>query len=207
MSTSAENEIVQEPSMAKNYLPSRAPKNGAQLQTTWRSAKNAALHGAKRLSTAITAIRGSYRHGTVRTLSMNCKCGTSAVFCTPTTNTCRCTPRACQRPCPRTGRTTSTTCTTGTSTTLSAYCNCGHLSLHNSGHVNNLQELHLERGNRHCGYLSLRNNWNVHHFDDEPDLRHLKVFVRHELLELELRDHRDVRQPPPPASAPCPGTH
>ena len=29
---------------------------------------------------------------TVRTLSVNCKCGTSAVFCTVTTNTCRCTP-------------------------------------------------------------------------------------------------------------------
>ena len=31
----------QEPSMTKNSSPSRAPKNGAQLQTTWRSAKNA----------------------------------------------------------------------------------------------------------------------------------------------------------------------
>ena len=26
--------------MAKNSSPSRAPKNGAQLQTTWRSPKN-----------------------------------------------------------------------------------------------------------------------------------------------------------------------
>ena len=41
MSTSSEDEIVLEPSMAKNSSPSRAPKNGAQLQTTWRSAKNA----------------------------------------------------------------------------------------------------------------------------------------------------------------------
>ena len=41
MSTSAENEIVQEPSMARNSSPSRAPKTGAQLRTTWRSAKNA----------------------------------------------------------------------------------------------------------------------------------------------------------------------
>ena len=30
-----------EPSMAKNSSPSRAPKTGAQLQTTWSSAKNA----------------------------------------------------------------------------------------------------------------------------------------------------------------------
>ena len=29
-----------EPSMTKNSSPSRAPKTGAQLQTTWRSAKN-----------------------------------------------------------------------------------------------------------------------------------------------------------------------
>ena len=28
--------IVQEPSTAKNSSPSRAPKNGAQIQTTWR---------------------------------------------------------------------------------------------------------------------------------------------------------------------------
>ena len=41
MSTSAECVIVQEPSMAKNSSPSRAPKNGAQTQTTWKSAKNA----------------------------------------------------------------------------------------------------------------------------------------------------------------------
>ena len=40
-STNSEHEIVQEPSMAKNSSPSRAPKTGAQLQTTWRSAKNA----------------------------------------------------------------------------------------------------------------------------------------------------------------------
>ena len=33
--------IVQEPSMTKNSSPSRAPKTGAQLQTSWRSAKNA----------------------------------------------------------------------------------------------------------------------------------------------------------------------
>ena len=32
---------AREPSMAKNSSPSRAPKNGAQLQTTWRSAKHA----------------------------------------------------------------------------------------------------------------------------------------------------------------------
>ena len=41
MSASSEDEIVQEPSMAINSSPSRVPKNGAQLQTTWRSAKNA----------------------------------------------------------------------------------------------------------------------------------------------------------------------
>ena len=33
--------------MAKNSSPSRAPKTGAQLQTTWRSAKHAAFHGEK----------------------------------------------------------------------------------------------------------------------------------------------------------------
>ena len=64
------------------------------------------------------------------------------------------------------------------------------MSLHDNGHVDNLPEMHLE----HSGYLSLQHNWNVHHLDDELDLRHLQVFVRHELLELELRDHRDVRE-------------
>ena len=33
--------------MAKNSSPSRAPKKGAQLWTTCRSAKNAAFHGEK----------------------------------------------------------------------------------------------------------------------------------------------------------------
>ena len=33
--------FVQEPPTTKNSSSSRAPKNGAQLQTTWRSAKNA----------------------------------------------------------------------------------------------------------------------------------------------------------------------
>ena len=32
---------ARKPSMAKNSSPSRAPKNDAQLQTTWRSAKHA----------------------------------------------------------------------------------------------------------------------------------------------------------------------
>ena len=41
ISTNPEEEIVQGPSMAKNSSPSRVPKTGAQLQTTWRSAKNA----------------------------------------------------------------------------------------------------------------------------------------------------------------------
>ena len=40
MLTSSEDEIVQEPSMAKNSSPSRAPKTGAQLRDNRRSAKN-----------------------------------------------------------------------------------------------------------------------------------------------------------------------
>ena len=76
-------------------------------------------------------------------------------------------------------------------TTLSTNCSCTHLSLYSNGHVDNLQELHLE----HCGDMSLRHNWNVHHLDDELDLRHLQVLVRHGLLELK-HDHRDVHKPP-----------
>ena len=38
----------------------------------------------------------------VHTLSMNCNCGESAVFCTQRPSTCRCTTKACQRPCPGT---------------------------------------------------------------------------------------------------------
>ena len=175
ISTSPQSNWQGEPSMAKNSSPSRAPKNGAQLQTTWRSAKNAAFHGEKSLLTAITAIRGSYRQGR----RGPCR-WTASAEPLQFSALSRQTPvvahqRACQRPCPRTGRTMSTTCTTGTSTTLSAYCNSGHMSLHNSGHVNNLQELHLEREGLHCGYLSLRHNWNVQHSEEELSLRHLQL--------------------------------
>ena len=67
---------------------------------------------------------------------------------------------------------------------MSTYCGCTHQPLHNHGHVDNLQELHLEHEGQHCGNLSLRHNWNVHHLDDELDLRHLQVIIRHGLLEL-----------------------
>ena len=40
-----------------------------------------------------------------------------------------------------------------------------HLSLHNNGHINNLQE-HLER--MHCGYLSLRDNRNTRVLSEAP---------------------------------------
>ena len=96
--------------------------------------------------------------------------------------------------------------------TLSTHCSCVHLTLHNNGHVDNLQEQHLEHEGQHCGNLSLRHNWNVHHLDDELDLRHLQVFVRHGLLELK-HDHKDVHKPafPPRTSALThphhPGTH
>ena len=202
--------------------------------------------------------------GTVRTLSMNCKCGKSAVFCTVTTSTCCCTPTGMQQPCPRTGgsqRFSQRSATVGAAcllhnwhrrnlydlhnkdidhlvnelqqrnlyglqnrrkngdlalrhdrdlTTLSTNCSCTHLSLYSNGHVDNLQELHLE----HCGDLSLQHNWNVHHIDGGLDLRHLQVFVRHELLEFEKHDHRHVHNEcrPPLTSAPLsnphhPGTH
>ena len=55
MSTSSEDEIVQEPSMAKNSSSSRAPKTGAQLQTTWRSAKNGLKGRKNHFIAAITA--------------------------------------------------------------------------------------------------------------------------------------------------------
>ena len=45
--------IGREPSTAKNSSPSRAPKTGAQLQTTWRSAKNAQKPPKKTLPTAM----------------------------------------------------------------------------------------------------------------------------------------------------------
>ena len=168
--------------------------------------------------------------GTATTLSMNCNCGTLAVFCTVTTSTCCCTPTGMQQPCPRTGgsqrfsqrsATVGAACllhnrhrrnlydlhnkdinhlvndtataessmvfrtdgtmgiclcaTTRMLTTLSTNCSCTHLSLYSNGHVDNLQELHLEHEGQHCGYMSLRHNWNVHHLDDELDLRHLQV--------------------------------
>ena len=159
---------------------------------------------------------------------MNCKCGTSAVFYTVTTNTCRCTPTGVSTTLSKNWTCHVDDLHNGTSTTLSAYCNCGHLSLHNSGHVNNLQELHLEREGLHCGYLSLRHNWNVQHSEEELSLRHLQLEPLG-LLELVVVEHRDVhnrgsaqqnavepvlgenedlhplrRLPPQP---PCPGTH
>ena len=42
--------LSKDTSMAKNSSPSTAPKSGAQLQTTWRSAKNAAFHGEKEIN-------------------------------------------------------------------------------------------------------------------------------------------------------------
>ena len=54
-------------------------------------------------------------------------------------------------------------CATTGKATLSTRCSCVHQSLHDNGHVDDLQELHLE----HCGCLSLRRNWNVQHSDDE----------------------------------------
>ena len=132
--------------------------------------------------------------GTVRTLSKYCNCGASTVCCTRThPASVIAHQRACQQPCPRTERTASTTCTTGTSTTLSTCCNCVHLLLHNNGHVNNLQDPHLERGNGHCGYLSLRHNWNVNHFDDELERPQARVAVlHHRVLVLCLDQSRQV---------------
>ena len=131
--------------MTKNSSSSRAHL-ALNSGTTRRSAKKGGSTAEKHSSHRPNRQLRRVSTGTVRTLSMYCNCGASTVFCTRThPASVVAHQRACQRPCPRTGRTTSTTCTTGTSTTLSAYDNCGHLSLHNSGHVNNLQELHLER--------------------------------------------------------------
>ena len=46
--------MAREPSMAKNSSPSRAPKTGAQLQTTWKSAKNGLIRPKNPLIAAIT---------------------------------------------------------------------------------------------------------------------------------------------------------
>ena len=54
MSTSHYELIVQEPSMTKNSSSSRAPKKGAQPQTTWRSAKNGLKRPKNRFIAAIT---------------------------------------------------------------------------------------------------------------------------------------------------------
>ena len=71
--------------------------------------------------------------GTERTLSMNCKCGASAVFCTVTTSTCCCTPTGMQQPCPRTGGSQRFS---QRSSTVGAAC-----LLHN-WHRRNLHDLH-----------------------------------------------------------------
>ena len=118
MSTSAENEIVQEPSMAKNSSPSRAPKIDRD--------------GEDLVDELQVRNLGSFLH-----------------------------------------------------------CHDKHLSLHTNGHVNNLQELHLEREGLHCGYLSLRHNWNVQHSEEELSLRHLQLEPLG-LLELVVVEHRDV---------------
>ena len=171
--------VTPEPSMTKTSSSSRA-----------HLALNVRMDGS-----AKNGVTPSHRHkrklstGTVGTLSVNCKCRTLAVFCTVTTNTCRCT---------KTGMSTSSSknwtrrrpaqqghrppC----QRTATAHCRCTK-----NGDVNNLEELHLEREGLHCGYLSQRHDWNVRH-SDELDLRHLQVLVRHGLQELELYDHRDV---------------
>ena len=56
MSTSAENEIVQEPSMARNIEGS---ENCAQTLTTWRSAKSGRKRSKKPFMTAITLQKAS----------------------------------------------------------------------------------------------------------------------------------------------------
>ena len=72
--------------------------------------------------TAKTPLHRHNRHkrklstGTVRTLSMSCKCGTLAVFCTVTTSTCCCTP---------TGMPTTLSKNWRSGTIFSTICNCG----------------------------------------------------------------------------------
>ena len=81
--------VTLEPSMTKNSSSSRA-----------HLALNVRMDGARKMASQPPK-KPSHRHNrqkrklstrTVRTLSMNCKCRTSAVFCTVTTTTCCCRP-------------------------------------------------------------------------------------------------------------------
>ena len=108
MSTCCYGLIVQEPSTTKNSTSSRDPKTGAQLQTTWRSAKMRKNRPkplpppytaeSKPVSAGMSTDSGdelNLRHlhcretrtttcttGTSSTLSMSANCRTSTVFCT-----------------------------------------------------------------------------------------------------------------------------
>ena len=112
-----------------------------------RSAKNGLKKVKKPLIAAITAIE-EVTDRTATTLSMNCTCGISAVFCTVTTSTCCCTPTGMQQPCPRTGG--SQRFSQG-SATVGAAC-----LLHNR-HRRNLYDLHNKDIDHLVNELQLRN--------------------------------------------------
>ena len=105
MSTSAENEIVQEPSMARNSSPSRAPKT-ALKSSQLGGARKVAKKGRKTLRdrhNPAESFPSRWKLEGPLTLAMNRIRGTFHE--TPTT-----------------------TCTTGTSFTLSEHGNCGTFS-------------------------------------------------------------------------------
>ena len=95
-------------------------------------------------------VKGSNNRNTPN-WSMNCNCGNSTVFCTSSPGTRLAPQRARQPPCPACGNSkfsalwtipTSTTCTTGTSTTLFRKT-CGFSrtpDVHGNGHVNTLSK-------------------------------------------------------------------
>ena len=110
--------------------------------------------------------------GTATTLSINCKCGTSAVFCTVTTSTCCCTPTGMQQSCPRTGGSQRFS---QRSATVGAAC-----LLHN-WHRRNLYDLH---------------NKDIDHLVNELQQRNLYGLQnRRNHGDLPLRHERDVDQP------------
>ena len=71
MSRNSENETVQEPSMAKNSSPSRAPKTGAQLRDNLEEREKWPKRQKKPFIAAITATAKKHRTSLCCTTGMS----------------------------------------------------------------------------------------------------------------------------------------
>ena len=126
MSTSAEHEIVQEPSTAKNSSSSRAPKTGAQLRDNPEEREKCGKTAINPFIAAITPLlKAAYQsllHNKMSTDSGDER-NLRHLYCWRDPNLSLHDHRTSITA--ESTRGTNTTCTTGTSATLKERCNCG----------------------------------------------------------------------------------